>query len=324
MIYKLIFNKGERSNFENDYNHLINRYLFFLFFLFLFYAIFIITFFRDIIISIFLITITLFWILLISVKDKTTTFRKTLKFGVVGILVLLTLIVSFFNIYSSKKVGVEYFYFSILFAIPFFLNYRKNKKEIYFLTFFISFNFIACLYFDFSFLPRSKFLKEKDYSTIKLLNILFSVVSFLMDIVFISQKDELINGLLENTQIKDSTIEDLMKTNSRLMKSQMQANQLTDENIDEIFRLAEKNSVMFFERFQVFFPGFIPGILQINPNLIHSELYFCALMKLDFDTKKIAQCTNNSIRAVESKKYRIRKKLNIPSEVNINSFLMKI
>jgi 20S proteasome alpha/beta subunit len=83
-------------------------------------------------------------------------------------------------------------------------------------------------------------LKEKDYSTIKLLNILFSVVSFLMDIVFISQKDELINGLLENTQIKDSTIEDLMKTNSRLMKSQMQANQLTDENIDEIFRLARK------------------------------------------------------------------------------------
>ena len=98
MIYKLIFNKGERSNFENDYNQLINRYLFFLFFLFLFYSVFIITFFRDIIISIFLITITLFWILLISVKDKTTTFRKTLKFGVVGILVLLTLIVSFFNI----------------------------------------------------------------------------------------------------------------------------------------------------------------------------------------------------------------------------------
>lgn len=324
MIYKLIFNEGRRSNFENDYNHLINRYLFFLFFIFLFYSVFIIAFFRDVIVSTFLVTITLFWILLISVKDKTTTFRKTLKFGVVGIFVLLTLIVSFFNIYSSQNVGVEYFYFSILFAIPFFLNYRKDKKEIYFLAFFISFNFIICLYYDFSFLPRSKFLEKQDYSIIKLLNILFSIVSFLMDIVFISRKDELINGLLENTQIKDSTIEDLRKTNSQLMKNQMQINQLTDENIDEIFRLAEKNSVMFFEKFQVFFPGFIPGLLQINPNLIHSELYFCALMKLDFDTKKIAQCTNNSIRAVESKKYRIRKKLNIPSDVNINSFLIKM
>ncbi|SIS87649.1 helix-turn-helix transcriptional regulator [Chryseobacterium gambrini] len=326
MIYKLFFDKKERgnNNFENDYNHLLNRYLLFLFFIFLFYSIFIITFYRDIIASVFLTLITLFWILMISIEDKVKKFHKNLKISVVSILVMLTLIVSFFNIYTSKMVGMEYFYFSILFAIPFFFNYSKDKIEIYFLAVFISFNFIICLYYDFSFLPRSKFLENKDYITIKLINILFSIVSFLIDMVFISQKDELINGLMKNTKIKDSTIEDLIKTNTQLMKNQMLVNHLTDENIEEIFRLAEKNSVLFFERFQIFFPGFIPAILEINPNLIHSELYFCALMKLDFDTKKIAQCTNNSIRAVESKKYRIRKKLNIPSDININSFLLKI
>ncbi|PVV57344.1 helix-turn-helix transcriptional regulator [Chryseobacterium sp. HMWF035] len=326
MIYKLFFDKKERgnNNFENDYNHLLNRYLLFLFFIFLFYSIFIITFYRDIIASVFLTLITLFWILMISIEDKVKKFHKNLKISVVSILVMLTLIVSFFNIYTSKMVGMEYFYFSILFAIPFFFNYRKDKTEIYFLAFFISFNFIACLYYDFNFLPRSKFLETKDYITIKLFNIIFSIVSFLIDMVFISKKDELINGLIKNTKIKDSTIEDLMKTNTQLMKNQMLVNHLTDENIDEIFRLAEKNSSLFFEKFQIFFPGFIPAILKINPNLIHSELYFCALMKLDFDTKKIAQCTNNSIRAVESKKYRIRKKLNIPSDTNINSFLLRI
>ncbi|GAA5092877.1 hypothetical protein GCM10023210_22470 [Chryseobacterium ginsengisoli] len=109
-----------------------------------------------------------------------------------------------------------------------------------------------------------------------------------MDIVFIAQKDELINGLIRNTKIKDSTIEDLVKTNTELMKQQMLIHHLTEENIQEIFSLAENNSAMFFEKFQVFFPNFIPDILKINSNLIHSELYFCALMKLDFDTKKIA------------------------------------
>ncbi|WP_238590608.1 hypothetical protein [Chryseobacterium cucumeris] len=157
-----------------------------------------------------------------------------------------------------------------------------------------------------------------------MLNILFSIAYFFMDIVFITQKDALIHGLISDKKEKDSTIKDLVKTNTELMKHQMLINHLSEENVQEILSLAENNSPMFFEKFQVFFPHFIPEILRINPNLIHSELYFCALMKLDFDTKKIAQCTKNSIRAVESKKYRIRKKLNISSEININSFLIKI
>ncbi|WP_426481077.1 hypothetical protein [Chryseobacterium sp. R2ACT005] len=156
------------------------------------------------------------------------------------------------------------------------------------------------------------------------MNILFSIASFLMDIVFIAQKDKLINGLITDRKVKDSTIKDLMKSNTELMKHQMLINHLSEENIREILSLAENNSPVFFEKFQLFFPHFIPEIVKINSNLIHSELYFCALMKLDFNTKKIAQCTNNSIRAVESKKYRIRKKLNIPSDININSFLINI
>ena len=247
-----------------------------------------------------------------------------LKPFIILVFVLLTFIVSFFYIYTYKSGGVEYFYFCLLFAVPFFLNYKKDPFCIIFITLIISINFIACLYYDFNFLPRSRFLEKDDFKTLKLLNILFSIAYFFMDIVFITQKDALIHGLISDKKEKDSTIKDLVKTNTELMKHQMLINHLSEENVQEILSLAENNSPMFFEKFQVFFPHFIPEILRINPNLIHSELYFCALMKLDFDTKKIAQCTKNSIRAVESKKYRIRKKLNISSEININSFLIKI
>lgn len=330
MIYKFFFKviNDEAENmdddFESNYLHLINRYLLLLFFIFLFYSIFIIAFFGDMLISIFLTVITFFWLFLMAIKGKTKRFKKMLKISIIGIFVLLTFIVNFFNIYTYKNAGVEYFYFCLLFAVPFFLNYKKDAFAIFFIAFMISINFIACLYFDFDFLPKSRFIEKEDFKTIKLLNILFSVSSFLMDIVFITQKDALIHGLISDKKEKDSTIKDLVKTNTELMKHQMLINHLSEENIQEILNLAESNSPMFFEKFQVFFPHFIPDILKINPNLIHSELYFCALMKLDFDTKKIAQCTNNSIRAVESKKYRIRKKLNISSEININSFLIKI
>lgn len=309
---------------DRNYLNIINRYLFSLFFIFLFYSVFIIAFFGDMLISIFLTSITFFWLLLMAIKGKTRRFKKILKPFIILVFVLLTFIVSFFYIYTYKSGGVEYFYFCLLFAVPFFLNYKKDPFCIIFITLIISINFIACLYYDFNFLPRSRFLEKDDFKTLKLLNILFSIAYFFMDIVFITQKDALIHGLISDKKEKDSTIKDLVKTNTELMKHQMLINHLSEENVQEILSLAENNSPMFFEKFQVFFPHFIPEILRINPNLIHSELYFCALMKLDFDTKKIAQCTKNSIRAVESKKYRIRKKLNISSEININSFLIKI
>ncbi|WP_378169452.1 helix-turn-helix transcriptional regulator [Chryseobacterium tructae] len=321
-FFKMINNEVEKS--EADYGNLINRYLFLLFFIFLFYSIFIIAFFGDMIISIFLSVITFFWLFLMAIKGKTERFGKMLKISIISIFVLLTIIVSFFHIYTYKNAGVEYFYFCLLFAVPFFLNYKTDSFSIYFIAFIISINFIVCLYFDFDLLSKSKFLKKNDFRTLRLWNILFSIASFVMDIVFITQKDALIKGLIHEKEIKDSTIKDLVKTNAELMKHQMLINNLSEDNIQEILNLAENNSPVFFDKFQIFFPHFIPEILKISPSLIHSELFFCALMKLDFDTKRIAQCTNNSIRAVESKKYRIRKKLNISSEININSFLIKI
>ncbi len=75
-----------------------------------------------------------------------------------------------------------------------------------------------------------------------------------MDIVFITHKDERIMGLISDRNVKESTIKELEKTNSELMKQQMLINHLSEENIQEIFKLAEKNSPLFFEKFQVFFP----------------------------------------------------------------------
>ncbi|WP_300688964.1 hypothetical protein [Chryseobacterium sp.] len=211
MIYKFFFkvinDEAETiDDFESNYLHLINRYLLLLFFIFLFYSIFIITFFGDMFVSIFLTVITFFWLFLMAIKGKTKRFRKVLKTAIISIFVLLTFIVSFFNIYTYKNAGVEYFYFCLLFAVPFFLNYKKDAFSIFFITFMISINFIVCLYFDFDFLSKSRFIEKQDFKTIKLLNILFSIASFLMDIVFITQKDSLIKGLITDRKEKDSTI----------------------------------------------------------------------------------------------------------------------
>ncbi|MBB4806680.1 hypothetical protein HNP38_001976 [Chryseobacterium defluvii] len=312
------------NDFDRHYLKLINRYLLFLFFIFLFYSVFIITFFGDTITSIFLIGITFLWILLMYLRGKTIRFKKLLKNTIVVIFIILTLIVSFFYVYTWKKAGVEYFYFSLLFALPFYFNYKQDYYSILFIVVIITLNFIGCLLFDLDFLPKSKFIQPGDFKIIQLLNILFTITTFLMDIYFISQKDRLIHGLMKETEIKDSTIEDLVKTNNELMKQQIILNNLTEENIAEILEMAENDSPLFLDKFQIYFPDFIPNVLKINSGLINSEIHICALMKLNFDTKKIALCTKSSVRAIESRKYRIRKKLDIASDININNFILKI
>lgn len=275
-------------------------------------------------VSVFLIGITFFFTLLIITKGKTVRFRGLLKKTIIAVFIILTFIVSFFYIYTWKNAGVEYFYFSLLFALPFFFNYKKDYYSILLIVIIIALNFIGCLFLDLDFLLKSHFIKHDDFKIIQLFSILFSITTFLIDIFFISQKDRLIYGLMKETESKDSTIEDLMKTNNELMKQQIIINNLTEDNIAEILDLAESDSPLFLDRFQIYFPDFIPNILKINSILINSEIHICALMRLNFDTKKIALCTNSSVRAVESRKYRIRKKLNIPADINIDNFILRV
>ncbi len=64
-------------------------------------------------------------------------------------------------------------------------------------------------------------------------------------------------------------------------------------------------------------PDFTQNLLNLNHGLTEAEIEICALIKLHFTTKEIAEATNSSYKAIEAKKYRIRKKLNLGSEVNL-------
>ncbi|CAM3687156.1 tetratricopeptide repeat protein [Elizabethkingia occulta] len=94
------------------------------------------------------------------------------------------------------------------------------------------------------------------------------------------------------------------------------------KKLDHVIELAENNNTAFYLKFQEIFPDFNQKLLNINPRLTQSDLEYCAMMKLNFDTKKIAIIKKTSVGAVESKKHRIRKKLNITSEENIYIWLI--
>jgi tetratricopeptide (TPR) repeat protein len=102
----------------------------------------------------------------------------------------------------------------------------------------------------------------------------------------------------------------------------MKDKDINSEKINNLLQLAYRNDQSFNIRFSETFPDFRKNILDINPQITESDLEFAALLKLNFDNKQISRFKDISIRSVESKKYRLRKKLRISPEHNIYIWLL--
>lgn len=102
-------------------------------------------------------------------------------------------------------------------------------------------------------------------------------------------------------------------------KNQSNLEDLNHKNImqDEIIALAKENSPRLLNKFRLVYPDFFDKITNVYPSLKNSEQIFCIYLKLNFTTKEIATYTFVTPKAIQNRKNRIRKKLNIPSELDI-------
>lgn len=113
-----------------------------------------------------------------------------------------------------------------------------------------------------------------------------------------------------------------LKEKKKLLKDEAERlkNQMGDTSHEEVIELAKKNDPAFLDTFKNVYPHFIEKILEINPDLENADLVFCAMLKLHFTSKEIAAYTFVQPRSVQQKKYRLRKKLNIPTETDTYQF----
>jgi len=93
------------------------------------------------------------------------------------------------------------------------------------------------------------------------------------------------------------------------------------EKYNHLINLVKNKDESFLFAFENIFPQFSNKLLKINPDLQQSEIEFCALLKIKLTTKEIAQYTFIETRTVQNKKYRLRKKLEIPANEDIYQFI---
>ncbi len=100
------------------------------------------------------------------------------------------------------------------------------------------------------------------------------------------------------------------------------------KEVDSLQRkFSQGNKVgMDWESFKLHFeqvhPDFFNKLLKRNPSLTSNDLRLCGFIKMNLSTKDIAKILNISDRAIQTSRYRIKKKLNLAPDVNLIQFIL--
>jgi len=71
-------------------------------------------------------------------------------------------------------------------------------------------------------------------------------------------------------------------------------------------------------------PDFFSKLQTAFPEITQNELKHCAYIKMRLASKEIAQLTNISVKGMETARYRLKKKLNLSAEQDMNDFIQNI
>ncbi|UTX48905.1 hypothetical protein [Chryseobacterium sp. MA9] len=151
--------------------------------------------------------------------------------------------------------------------------------------------------------------KEKDQEKNKLyLLISIITISSLILLYFIRK------AYISNQKKKDQLIEKQSK------KLEVQVS----KSFDQLTELAASGSPFFLMRFKEIYPEFYESLLLYNSDLTDYDLKLCAYIRMSLTTKEIAKYDNISLRTTETRKYRLKKKLELSQETDLNKWILDL
>ncbi|MBS0030871.1 ligand-binding sensor domain-containing protein [Chitinophaga sp. 22321] len=133
--------------------------------------------------------------------------------------------------------------------------------------------------------------------------------------------------LLKKKELANTSMH-LMENSDTLTKIKEKVSRLDSEtndikSITDLIKDAEKinaNWEVFAAHFDELNDDFLNKLKKQYPQLTTSDLKVCAYLKLNLTTKEIAQLLNITVRGVEVSRYRIRKKIGLPTEQSLSTF----
>ncbi len=167
------------------------------------------------------------------------------------------------------------------------------------------------------------------------------------EIVF-KKEQELAVSELEKSRIAEDKLQKSLAYKSKQLSSHalhmMQKNNMLHEIKDELKVVSEKDApavkrVNFlineslrsdkdWDVFKLYFEeinkGFFESVKEINPELTTNDLRLCALIKLNMNSREMASVLNISPNSIKSARYRLKKKLGLDAEGDLETFVREI
>lgn len=153
---------------------------------------------------------------------------------------------------------------------------------------------------------ENKLKKETNTSKKTLIFALALLLISLIVIFLYSRNKKRLTNKLNELDLKD--------IENRQLREQL------DNSNDEVIVAAKNNDAAFLIKFQEKYADFYTNLTQRHPNLTKSELTLCAYIRLNFSSKEIANYTFVQHKTIQTQKNRLRRKLDISSEVNLYTY----
>ena len=103
-----------------------------------------------------------------------------------------------------------------------------------------------------------------------------------------------------------------------------------ETNIKPVIKIIDKNIAntgdweLFQEAFDNADSDFLKKVKSLHNSLSPKDLRLCAYLRLNLSSKEIAPLLNISVRSVEIKRYRLRKKIGLPHENSLVEYILQI
>ncbi len=123
----------------------------------------------------------------------------------------------------------------------------------------------------------------------------------------IIKKNEVLNCIKSELKSKENAI----KTSSVVS--------LIDKNLNNT-----KDWELFVEAFNNADKGFLDKMKTLHPDLTPSDLRFCVYLRMNLTSKEIAPLLNISVKSVDTKRYRLRKRMNLPHEEGLVNYILNV
>jgi len=224
-----------------------------------------------------------------------------------AVIELSMLLVFFFSSTSGFGNGLSLYYFLLFSASLFIFNTRKTSKYniFVFATAFIL--FLISDYYDFRIFSVAgsenlKYSENQRFVTFIVVFVWFAIFGY-----FILSKHFMVLELYQKVLRSETIIANMRE----------KLNRKDDMDLENLVKLAINDDIAFIPKIKSSFPNLYNNITELNPNVTSEEFKLCALLKLGFTTKDIAEYNHISVRTVQTRKSRLRKSFGISADTDL-------